>query len=227
MRQWADPRIGKSHCYQSSRSSRSCLSAINPTKAQGPDSIPGWLLKENAGLLNAPLRDILNFSFCEGRLPSFWKETDIVLVPKQRPISDVNQHLRPISLTAILTKIAEDYVVNVFVKPAAQKKIDGKQFGTIPKSCSTHALVSMTHNWYVSTDGNGATIRVVLFDFRKAFDLIDHNIPVRKLSEYDIPNQVLCWIVDFLENRKQRVKLAQDCFSEWRFIPARVPQGTN
>ena len=110
------------------------------------------------------------------------------------------------SLTPILSKIAEDYVVNDFVKPAVLKKIDDKQFGTIPKSCTTHALVSMTHNRYVSSDGNGATIRVVLFDFRKALDLIDHNFLVRKLLEYDIPNHILGWIADFLTDRRQRVK---------------------
>ena len=37
---------------------------------------------------------------------------------------------------------------------------------------------------------------------------------------------MLCWIVDFLSDWRQRVKLAQDCFSEWRYIPAGVPHGT-
>ena len=65
---------------------------------------------------------------------------------------------------------------------------------------------------------SSALIRVVLFDFCKAFDLIDHNILVRKLSDYNITKQMLCWIADFLSDRRQRVKLAQDCFSEWRYI---------
>ena len=56
------------------------------------------------------------------------------------------KHLRPISLTPILSKIAEDYVVEEYVKPAVLKKIDPRQFGTIPNSCTTHALISMTHN---------------------------------------------------------------------------------
>ena len=47
-----------------------------------------------------------------------------------------------------------------------------------------------------------------------------------KLLDYDIVNHILCWIVDFLSDRRQRVKLAEDCFSEWRYIPAGVPQGT-
>ena len=28
-------------------------------------------------------------------------------------------------------------------------------------------------------------------------------------------------------NRKRRVKLSNDCYSEWRAVPAGVPQGTN
>ena len=47
-----------------------------------------------------------------------------------------------------------------------------------------------------------------------------------KLLDYDIANHILCWIVDFLSATRQRVKLAEDCFSEWRYIPAGVPQGT-
>ena len=202
------------------------LSALNPTKAQGPDGIPGWLLKENAALLAGPVTEIINTSYRECRLPPSWKEADVVPIPKQKPIKDVNKHLRPISLTPIISKIAEDHVVQEYVKPAVLKKIDQRQFGTIPNSCTSHALISMTHNWYVNTDGNGATARVVLFDFRKAFDLIDHNILVQKLSTYDLPKRILCWIVDFLMDRKQRVKLAQDCFSEWRSVVAGVPQGT-
>ena len=38
-------------------------------------------------------------------------------------------------------------------------------------------------------------------------------------------NHILCWIADFLLDRRQRVKLAQDCFSEWCYIPACFPKG--
>ncbi|CAH3161434.1 unnamed protein product, partial [Porites lobata] len=47
------------------------LSVLNPSKAHGPDGIPAWLLKENADLL---------------------AEADVVPVPKQRPINDINKH---------------------------------------------------------------------------------------------------------------------------------------
>ena len=34
------------------------------------------------------------------------------------------------------------------------------------------------------------------------------------------------WVDDFLTDRKQRVKLANDCYSEWGDVPSGVPQGT-
>ena len=84
----------------------------------------------------------------------------------------------------------------------------------------------MIHTWSKYTDGTGSTVRVVVFDFRKAFDLIDHNILVRKLKDLNIPHNIVSWIVDFLKCRRQRVKLSQDCKSEWKNVPAGVPQGT-
>lgn len=189
------------------------LSKLNPTKAQGPDGIPGWLLKENADLLVGAVTDILNCSYREGHLPTSWKEADIMPIPKKKPIQDVNKHLRPISLTPILSKVAEEFVVDGYVKPAVMEKLNTQQFGTVPRSCTTHALISMIHSRVKSTDGNGATTRVVLFDFRKAFDLIDHCILAEKLTNYNIPRTIVCWILDFLMCRKQRVKLSSDCYS--------------
>ena len=62
--------------------------------------------------------------------------------------------------------------------------------------------------------------------FQKAFDLIDHHILIQKLVSYEIVNDVINWIRDFLLNPKQRVKLSQDYFSEWSLAPVGVPQGT-
>ena len=102
-------------------------------------------------------------------------------IPKQKPIQDVNIHLRPISLTPVLSKLAEDFVVDIYLKPAVMEKIDKRQLGTVAKSCTTHAHISMLHAWTKNTDRNGSTTRVASFDFRKAFDLINQRILAEKL----------------------------------------------
>ena len=117
-------------------------------------------------------------------------------------------------------------MVDLFVKPAVLRKADPRQFGTIPDSCTTQALISMLHSWNRSTNENGTTVRVVLLDFRKAFDLIDHHILVQKLHLFDLPAVIVAWITDFLTCRKQRVKLGNDCYPEWGAVPSGVPQRT-
>ena len=116
-------------------------------------------------------------------------------------------------------------MVEDFVKTAVLEKVDRRQFGTIPGTCTTHALVSMVHSWLCATDGNGATVRTILLDFRKAFDVIDHHLLVQKMLCFYLPHNIVAWIVDFITDRRQRVKL-QDCYSEWCSVPSGVPQGT-
>lgn len=106
------------------------------------------------------------------------------------------------------------------------KKLVPTNSDASPKSSTTHALISMIHTWTKHTDGNGANVRVVLFDYRKAFDLIGHSILASKLRTLDLPHVIICWIIDFLKCRKQRVRLERDCQSEWIDFPAGVPQGT-
>ena len=189
---------------------------LNESNDHGPDNIPLSLVtKRKRRHPGRTITQIINTSFREGRLPSSWKRADVVPVPKQKPVEDINKHLGPISLTPIISKIAEEYIVNAYMKPVVLQQIDPQQFGTIPRSSTTQALISMIHSWSESTDGNGSTTRVILFDFRKAFDLINHHGLLHKMMSYNIPRHTLAWITDFLTDRKQRVKISNDCFSKW------------
>lgn len=64
------------------------------------------------------------------------------------------------------------------------------------------------------------------FDFRKTFNLIDYNILSEKLTKYHIPRSVKLWILGFLSEGEQKVKLSHDCYSKWKKVPAGAPQGT-
>ena len=69
--------------------------------------------------------------------------------PGRKPILplflyDINKHLRPISLTPILSTLGEDFVVDRHVKPAVLSKVDPRiKFGTVPDSSTSEALVSI------------------------------------------------------------------------------------
>ena len=75
----------------------------------------------------------------------------------------------------------------MYIAPAILQIINPCQFGAIPKSSTAHALISMIHNWTQATDATGAAVRVVLFDYKKAFDLIDHQILIHKILTSAFP----------------------------------------
>lgn len=60
----------------------------------------------------------------------------------------------------------------------------------------------MIYYWVKLIDGNGSITRVMFFDFRKVFDLIDYYVLARKFFSYDILRSVMCWIIDFFMDRK-------------------------
>ena len=92
---------------------------------------------------------------------------------------------------------------------------------------STFALISMLHEWLSSTDNSNSAVGIVLLDYQKALDLVDHTLLIAKLFSLGTKRSIFNWIIYFLRDKTQRVKLNSDCFSDWTKVPARVPQGTN
>ena len=145
---------------------------------------------------------------------------------KVKPVTIITKHIRLISLTPALSKLAEEFVVSKYIDSAVLKLVDPNQFGAVPKSSTLHALISMVHTWAQATDRTGSVVRVVLLDYRKAFDLVDHSTLAAKILGLHIPSGVARWVCDFLMDWRQRVKLSRDCFLEWGAVPSGVPQGT-
>ena len=126
---------------------------------------------------------------------------------KVKSVTNRDKQMRPISLTPALSKLAEDFIVNKYIGPAVLEVIDPNQYGVILKTSTLQALISMVHTWAQATDGTGSAIRVLLLDYRKAFDLVDHSILAAKILELRIPRRIARWVCDFLMDRRQRVNI--------------------
>ncbi|XP_072039464.1 uncharacterized protein [Amphiura filiformis] len=102
------------------------LSKLSASKAGGPDNIPPKLLKEFAYELSRPVTNIINASLSQSKVPTQWKEANIIPIPKQTPPSI--DKLRPVSLTSCLAKVAEGRVCK-WITDQIQPNIDSRQYG--------------------------------------------------------------------------------------------------
>ena len=128
-------------------------------------------------------------------------------------LQDIKKDLRPICLTPSVSKVAEEFVVKDFPRPAFLDVIGDNQYWVTKGSSTNIALINTLYHWSMWTDGNSSTVITVLSDHRKAFDFIDHGIVLQKLCKLDIQPSIINWVIDFQSNRSQRIKLAHACFS--------------
>ena len=66
---------------------------------------------------------------------------------------------------------------------------------------------------------------MVLVDYRKAFDMIDHTLLLKKLEMYGISRDSLQWFTSYLKERRQLVKLG-DKQSSVTIVRHGIPQGS-
>ena len=65
----------------------------------------------------------------------------------------------------------------------------------------------------------------MLVDFKRAFDLVDHQILLNKLDINGIKDEALIWFNTYLTNRKQQVSV-NNTKSDFKQIPYGVAQGS-
>ena len=90
-------------------------------------------------------------------------------------------------------------------------------------SCET-SLLQMINKW-LGAINNSEMIGMVMIDFRKAFDLVDHTLLLKKLKYYKISEETISWFSSYLLGRKQKV-FVNNTLSEAENIICGVPQGS-
>ena len=83
----------------------------------------------------------------------------------------------------------------------------------------------MLHLLFQNADKPKATSSLIVTDFTKAFDRVDHTIAIRKLIELGTRSAIIPWIADFLCSRQRYVRY-HSTHSDWVSFHAGVPQGT-
>ena len=93
------------------------------------------------------------------------------------------------------------------------------------KNFSTEtALISMVDRMLWNLDNNSVT-GLIFADFKKAFDLVDHEIMIQKLQIYGLDENSLKLLKSYLSDRKQRTVIG-NAYSSSQSLLHGVPQGS-
>ena len=200
------------------------LQGLKPDKAPGPDQIRPLLLQKLCLEIAPILQVIFSKSLEEGSLPSEWLKANVSPIFKKGEKSNPANY-RPISLTCILCKIFEHIVASNVVKHFDENQIlyDLQHGFRSKRSCETQLTMLIEEIHRNLKDGKQTDI--ILLDFSKAFDKVNHEKLIFKLHSYGIRGQTLSWIKAFLNGRSQTVVLEGDC-SEEVPVTSGVPQGS-
>ena len=90
---------------------------------------------------------------------------------------------------------------------------------------TNHYLTNLVHYIHLGAEKGGNVGTVVLTDFSKAFDLVNHTILISKIIDLGVLRNIVPWICDFLHNRQQCVRFNKT-LSNYLPLNVGVPQGT-
>ena len=201
------------------------LKTIDEKKSAGLDNIPNKLLKIAAEVVAPSLTKIFIQSIITGIFPEEWKEARVSPLYKNGAKNDPSNY-RPISVIPTVSKIYEKIIYDqLYDYLNTYNLLTHCQSGFRSFHSTLTALLEATNDWSVNID-NGMLNGVVFIDLKKAFDTIDHEILLLKLSNYGVDSTCLKLFESYLTNRSQKCKVNGE-LSNSSPLTCGIPQGSS
>jgi len=180
------------------------LLSLKANKATGLNKISARLLKISAHEIAPSVVKLLNLSIRTGQFPKLWKCTKITALFKSGDRTNVSNY-RPISILPTLCKILERAVhLQLYQHLITNNFLSNKQFGFRKGFSTTTVLTSFADEVLLNMMEQGKLCGAVFIDLTKAFDTVDHQIMLCKLSETGLSETALHWFRSYLTGRQQR-----------------------
>lgn len=181
------------------------------------------MVKGCAEPLAEPLCFLFNLSLSSGTFPIKWKEARVTPIFKSGDKNCIENY-RPVSLLNSFAKVYE-LLLYKFIFSAIKPKITSQQHGFLPLKSTVTNLMEFSLDISTELD-NGGRVDVIYTDFSKAFDKVNHDILLYKISNFGFSPNFLQLMSSYLKDRFQFVSISNLKSSEY-LSTSGVPQGSN
>lgn len=200
------------------------LSKLKSSACCGPDGIPSVFLKRCAPSISYPLLLFFRKSLLSMQVPSDWKDANVMPLFKDGIHSDLLNH-RPISLTSVSCKSFERIIVSQLTSYLEDNNLLSQHQYGFRLGRSVFEQLLFTYDYVTHFYDSGMSVDVIFFDFKKAFDVVNHKLLLTMLSSIGIGGCLLGWLKDYLSGRKMQV-VVHESKSYRADVSSGVPQGS-
>ncbi|XP_023318096.1 uncharacterized protein LOC111694381 [Trichogramma pretiosum] len=182
---------------------------------------------EHSYTIIAPfLPRIFNASIAAGKYPTLWKRSTIVPLSKvPRPLSPAQT--RPIANLPHLARACDRLITEQMVAYLEDNRLLSTRQSGFRRGYSTQtALLRVVEDARRAVEDGHMTISV-LFDFKCAFDTLDHTVLLRRLHELGFTADALRFAHSYLSDRSQAVAGRDGPASDFLPLTSGVPQGSS
>jgi hypothetical protein len=191
-------------------------------KAARQDGAPGRVLRASTDQLAGIFTDIFNMSLTESVIPTFFKQTIIVPVPKNTKATCLNDY-RPVALKSVAMKCIERLVM-AHINTIIPETLDPLQYAYRPNRSTDDAISIALHTALSHLDKRNTYVRILFIDYSSVFNTIVPSKLITKLRTLGQNTSLCNWILDFLMGRPQVVRVGNNT-SDTLIINTGAPQG--
>ena len=181
-------------------------------------------LKSVGNILAPVISHIVSNSLQEGIFPEKLKKAKVIPLHKGKSRTEITNY-RPISLLSCFSKIFEKVMQARLVEHLKSRNIlYASQYGFRAGHSCEHALLEAQNQIQQALERKQIAA-LLLLDFSRAFDLVDHEILLHKLEHYGVRGICHSWFKTYLTNRSQYVHV-NNRDSITQDLKYGVPQGS-
>ena len=195
---------------------------LDTKKANIEDDFPTKILIETNDIVSYHLSTFYNKAKNNQNYPTSLKVANVTPIHKKDE-KTLMKNYRPVSLLPIVSKLYEKTMYNQILT-YIDKSLSPYLFGFRKGHSTEQCLTIMLEAWKKALDEKKYA-GAILTDLSKAFDCLNHDLLVAKLSAYGFDHISLKFIYSYLKERKQRTKVGSS-YSTWKEIKFGVPQGS-
>ena len=209
---------------------RKIIQNLPNKKSSGVDQVSNILLKQIGESILSPLSIIINESMSSGVFPDLMKIAEVIPLYKGKA-RDEGSNYRPISLLTTMSKVLEKVIyTRVYNFLTETGQLCETQYGFRVQHSCEHAVSQLIGTVLKNMENQKTTVSVML-DLSKAFDMIEHEIMLKKLALYGVRGICLNWFRSYLTNRELKVRCRTTCSQEENYSNSHIvnygtPQGS-